>query len=270
MGAGETLWNEQNKWLYYENYIKAWWISENQNRISPKLKKYLKRTLKIRNNTRRHQRIETALDLLELYNYAPSIQTANALVRAAKSKAPKRNFERISLIIRAVYLFGKTNPERAEFLRKGIAKGKDEWKPVAAIASHWLDENKINRAEVIALQKAAEEGRYFIVPISYRDERLIYQTTKARLMKTELDLRKTYGQLKLHCESLATNVSLQQEDPKMWERCQWISQESSSAALEKGYYSIWDINGIIKEEALEAFGKQVHEYIRWAKQQQGY
>jgi hypothetical protein len=269
LDSNEPDWKEAYKWMFYEYQLKMALEYADKSHLNPHIKNFIAKTLSMKEGVKRQKRMETASFFSSIPFYMNDKDVLNALAKAAKSKTPRLNMSRVITIWYGMNSF-KSSPqfdEKAATLKRAVKKGEKAWKQAASLAMQWRDEQTIGNDEIKDLLNA-KDGVY-IVPISFHDAVLTYQTTEERLKKAEDSYREQMMKVYAHCDSLASDTLLQKQEPTYWERCQKMSP-SERSELEATIKTIREVNGTSKEQALRNLEKHVLDYIRWAKQQRGY
>jgi hypothetical protein len=187
--------------------------------------KQLDLLIEIMNSYRKNLRFETQL-------------FADALLKAKDYKHPKKTISRIDFL-RKVLTY--VNNEQKAILKKSIAESNDGWKKSFKIAQQWWDEMTLNKQELLALEAAANQGKYAVALISARDYRLAYNTFLPENLDSFVVAAKNKF-LKANPNADSQTVTNFLNNPNL------------------------------KTETivLKNLEKQVHDYILWARQQQGY
>jgi|GEM_PF-3058953 len=244
ISAGNTSWTFDNKCLYYEYIIRkemeSGYIFKN---MPSNLFEHFSKVLAMQPSDEKNKQLDLLIDIRNSHmknrnlNFEPQL-FADALLKAKDYKSPKKAISRIDFL-RKVLMY--TNNEQKAILKKSIAESKDGWKKSFKIAQQWWDEMTLNKQELLALEAAANRGRYAVALISARDYRLAYNT----FLPENLDSFVVSAKNRF----LKTNPMA----------------DSQTVA---NYLN----NPQFKTEAmvLKNLEKQVLDYIHWAKQQRGY
>ncbi len=116
-----------------------------------------------------------------------------------------------------------------------------------------LDEREVSLAEAHQLEQAANDGAYFIAPISYFDNRSIYQNSYNYNVPDSLSQELTALQAQM--KAATTDEERNEFRAEIWECRNKINSLRREEATMK---------------ALRHLEAEVRQYIQWAKAQQGY
>ncbi|MCC6726017.1 MAG: hypothetical protein IT258_16040 [Saprospiraceae bacterium] len=243
---GSPDWDDDYKYLYYE-YILAERVERfkkyNAGGFS-NITEYMEGVLSIGAGSNRNKQLDIAIDVLAAYKVDED-WLAKVLIEAAQSRHASAKLKRLNKLQEAYQALKSYAPEKQDKLKHLIIDGKDDWKPAVEQAEQWLDELKISMVEAKALEAEAYKKGQFVALISQKDERWIYRATVEwvnQIRQSALE-------------------SIKRQAPKL-----------DSIELEKRadlWYGKPDYSDT-KEYVLKNLENQVHDYIRWAKQQRGY
>ncbi len=236
----DYTWKDEYRFMFYEFLLRDMMPIGAYSRLPYKLRLFYDNILVMPAGEARQIELDKAMSVQDALSLRDD-WALDALLMAAKHDDYRTRISEFKTMQYAFATSKNINPEQAEFLKKVLLNGGPDWEQALETSKRWLDEFKANKDEIMTLENEAETGKRYVAVISEFRIRPNIEIDDSWWSRAFKEYKHQYP----HADSTEFVKSLE-DDP------------------EPPFFKY------AKEAAMAELEKQVHDYIRWAKQQRGY